>query len=228
MEPTLPIGTRVGVKEGPPTVGAIVIFHPPEGAEQEECGPTSHVIKLASACSAPVSKKDAGVEFIKRIVAGPGDEIYIRDGHVYRKVAGKTQFVREQDSYIRACGSSPECNFPVPIKIPAGHWFMMGDNRGESDDSRFYGPVPTAWIVGVVVGVVSRPHFTSIKPQSKRQSFHSLAITKVVTCLHKAGINIPRSDPALLSSTSGINTHSPQVKAAIGKCRSESLTTASR
>ena len=43
---------------------------------------------------------------------------------------------------------SPECNFPTPIKIPAGHWFMMGDNRGESDDSRFWGPVPTGWIIG--------------------------------------------------------------------------------
>ena len=34
------------------------------------------------------------------------------------------------------------------IRIPADHWFMMGDNRGESDDSRFWGPVPTGWIVG--------------------------------------------------------------------------------
>ena len=56
--------------------------------------------------------------------------------------------MREKDSYIRACGASPECNFPTPIKIPAGHWFMMGDNRGESDDSRFWGPVPTGWIIG--------------------------------------------------------------------------------
>jgi signal peptidase I len=41
-----------------------------------------------------------------------------------------------------------ECNFLTPIKIPAGRWFMMGDNRGESDDSRFWGPVPTSWIIG--------------------------------------------------------------------------------
>ncbi len=75
-------------------------------------------------------------------------EIYIKEGHVYRKAAGKSTFVREKDSYIRECGSSPECNFPTPIKIPAGHWFMMGDNRGESDDSRFWGPVPTGWIIG--------------------------------------------------------------------------------
>jgi signal peptidase I len=42
----------------------------------------------------------------------------------------------------------PQCSFPTPIKVPPGHWFMMGDNRGESDDSRFWGPVPRSWIIG--------------------------------------------------------------------------------
>jgi signal peptidase I len=154
MEPTLSIGQRVlvnriGMDFSDPHVGEIAVFHPPEGAEQEECGPSPHVIRLGTAaCSEPVPKQDSGVNFIKRVVAGPGDEIYIKEGHVYRKAAGKSTFVREQDSYIRECGASPECNFPIPIKIPAGHWFMMGDNRGESDDSRFWGPVPTGWVIG--------------------------------------------------------------------------------
>jgi len=153
MEPTLAIGQRVlvnriGMDFSEPHVGEIAVFHPPEGAEQEECGPTPHVIKLGgSACAAPLPKQSS-VNFIKRIVAGPGDEMYIKEGHVFRKAAGKGAFVAEKDSYIRACGTSPECNFLVPIKIPAGHWFMMGDNRGESDDSRFWGPVPTGWIIG--------------------------------------------------------------------------------
>lgn len=162
MEPTLPIGARVVVKGGPLTVAAIVVFHPPEGAQQQECGPTPHTIELdGAACSSSVPKEDTGVEFIKRVVAGPGDEIYVRGGHVYRKTDGSGEFVREQDSYIRACGISPECNLPTPIEIPAGQWFMMGDNRGESDDSRFYGPVPTAWVVGVAADRVLRPRYTS-------------------------------------------------------------------
>jgi signal peptidase I len=162
MEPTLAVGQRVlvnriGMDFSEPHVGEIAVFHPPEGAEQEECGPTPHVIKFGEApCAAPVPKKSS-VNFIKRIVAGPGDEIYIKEGHVYRKAAGKSQFVREQDSYIRQCGESPECNFPKPIKIPPGHWFMMGDNRGESDDSRFWGPVPTGWIIGGAIATYWPP-----------------------------------------------------------------------
>jgi signal peptidase I len=162
MEPTLTVGQRVlvnriGMDFSEPHVGGIYVFHPPEGAEQQECGPTPHVIKLSgAACSAPVPEK-ASVNFIKRIVAGPGDEIYVKEGHVFRKAAGTSQFVAEEDSYIKACGTNPECNFPTPIKIQAGHWFMMGDNRGDSDDSRYWGPVPTGWIIGQAIATYWPP-----------------------------------------------------------------------
>ena len=154
MLPTLALGqrvlvNRVGMDLGDPHVGEIAVFHPPQGAEQELCGPVAHTVKLGGeACDEPLPK-EASVNFIKRIVAGPGDEIYVSEGHVYRKAAGASRFVRERDTYIRACGDSSECNFTTPIKIPAGHWFMMGDNRGDSDDSRFWGPVPKKWIIGV-------------------------------------------------------------------------------
>lgn len=149
MEPTLAVGqrvlvNRVGMDFGEPKVGDIMVFHPPEGAEHGICGPTPHTVNLGGgggACEQPVPK-EGSVTFIKRVVAGPGDTIYIKEGHVYRNG------VREQDSYIRPCGASSECNFPTPIKIPPGHWFMMGDNRGNSEDSRFWGPIPTSWIIG--------------------------------------------------------------------------------
>ncbi len=162
MEPTLAIGQRVlvnriGMDFSQPHVGEIAVFHPPEGAEQQQCGPTPHPITPGSAaCSQPLPK-ESSVNFIKRIVAGPGDEIYVKEGHVYRKSAGTSQFVAEQDPYIKACGISSECNFTTPIKIPPGHWFMMGDNRGDSDDSRFWGPVPTAWIIGEAIATYWPP-----------------------------------------------------------------------
>jgi signal peptidase I len=162
MEPTLAIGQRVlvdriGTHFSKPHVGEIAVFHPPKEAQKEVCGPTPHIVKLGEAACAEPEPRKSSVNFIKRVVAGPGDTIYIKEGHVYRKPAGKSQFVREQDSYIRECGTSPECSFLTPIKIPAGHWFMMGDNRGESDDSRFWGPVPTGWIIGEAVATYWPP-----------------------------------------------------------------------
>jgi signal peptidase I len=152
MEPTLSVGQRVlvdrlGMDFGKPHVGEIAVFHPPVGAQENagepKCGPASHVVvDGTAACSQPVPQ-ESSVNFIKRIVAGPGDVISIVEGHVIRNG------VREKDSYTRACTEKEsKCNFPTPIRVPAGHWFMMGDNRGDSDDSRFWGPVPTSWIIG--------------------------------------------------------------------------------
>ncbi len=162
MEPTLAIGQRVlvnriGMNFSDPHVGEIAVFHPPEGAEQEQCG-TGRVKAGGAACSEPVPK-EASVNFIKRVVAAPGDEIYIKEGHVFRRRPGTRTFVAEHDGYIRPCevATRPECNFVTPIKIPAGHWFMMGDNRGESDDSRFWGPVPTGWIIGGAIATYWPP-----------------------------------------------------------------------
>ena len=162
MEPTLSIGQRVlvnriGTHFGEPHVGEIAVFHPPRDAQQEVCGPSPHVVKIGGAACAEPESESSSVNFIKRIVAGPGDEIYIKEGHVWRKGARDAGFVREKDSYVRECGPSPECTFPVPIKIPPGHWFMMGDNRGESDDSRFWGPVPTGWIIGGAIATYWPP-----------------------------------------------------------------------
>ncbi len=147
MEPTLKIGQRVLVNRlaerlNGPHVGEIVVFHPPQGAREQRCGPTHYEVTAGGAACDQTNPEESGENFIKRVVAGPGDTITIREGHVYRNG------VREHDPYIAPCGSDRACNFLTPIKVPAGHWFMMGDNRGESDDSRFWGPVPSSWIIG--------------------------------------------------------------------------------
>jgi signal peptidase I len=147
MVPTLKVGQRVlvdriGNRLGDPQVGDVIVFHPPAGSDTDTCGDGRR--RQGQACDRPTPKR-ANVNFIKRVVAGPGDMIYVRGGHVYRN--GK----REKDGYISSScegGEGRGCNFTTPITIPANHWFMMGDNRGESDDSRFWGPVPRSWIIG--------------------------------------------------------------------------------
>jgi signal peptidase I len=83
--------------------------------------------------------------FIKRVVAAPGDTIVVANGSVVRN--GVVQF----EPFARVCDAAPGCNLPSAIAIPAGEWFLMGDDREHSDDSRFWGPIPQAWIVGKVV-----------------------------------------------------------------------------
>ncbi len=145
MLPTLAVGQRVLVNRlgndfSDPHIGEIVVFHPPQGAVDQNpaCGAS---VTGAQICPTP-TVREASVNFIKRVVAGPGDTISIRDGRVVRN--GKLQ----TEPFIAPCGGGPQCTYPHAIKVPAGYWFMMGDNRGMSDDSRFWGPIPRKWIIG--------------------------------------------------------------------------------
>jgi len=146
MYPTLVEGQRVLVNRlgnnfGDPKVGDVMVFHPPTGATSDVgpmCG-ARH--PNGSACPLGTSTK-SDVNFIKRVVAVPGDTLAVKDGHVIRN--GKAQ----RESFIASCGGGDGCNLSKPITIAKNHYFMMGDNRGSSDDSRFWGPVPRDWIIG--------------------------------------------------------------------------------
>jgi signal peptidase I len=83
--------------------------------------------------------------FIKRVVGVPGDSIAIVGGRVIRN--GK----REKEAHIRPC-DDPVCEFPRAVTIPPGEYYVLGDNRGSSYDSRLYGPIPRAWIIGTQTG----------------------------------------------------------------------------
>jgi signal peptidase I len=148
MEPTLNIGQRILAfrLSTHPGVGDIVVFHPPAGADPETaiCGDSAQGGTSAQACDTP-TRTASSQTFIKRVVGVPGDRLKIVGGHVFRNG------VREKDSYIAPCDAQAGgqgCNFRKTIVVPAGDYYMMGDNRGESDDSRYWGPVPQKWIIG--------------------------------------------------------------------------------
>ncbi|HET8673685.1 MAG TPA: signal peptidase I [Thermoleophilaceae bacterium] len=145
MEPTLTIGQRVLVDRVSNHFtsyhrGDIVVFKPPKGADSVvQCGVPNK--PPDEPCPKPTPQKSQ-TNFIKRIVGLPGDRLSVRAGHVY--IDGREL----KEPYIRPSSDCPICNEPRAITIPPGHFFMMGDNRGESDDSRDWGPVPKQWIIG--------------------------------------------------------------------------------
>ncbi|MGO9661099.1 MAG: signal peptidase I [Acidimicrobiales bacterium] len=89
-------------------------------------------------------------DLIKRVVALPGQTIYVNDCRVY--VNGK----EESQPYLPKGWQNPNSEYcttwttdlPNPYKVPAGDFFVMGDNRKDSYDSRYWGPLPANYIVG--------------------------------------------------------------------------------
>jgi signal peptidase I len=143
MEPTLTVGQRVLVDRvsprfGDPSRGDILVFKPPKGADQDVCGANQHP---GQACPAP-TKDRSDTNFIKRVVGMPGDHLKVLGGYVY--INGR----KLNEPYVKPSATCDTCNLPQDITIPPGHFFMMGDNRGNSDDSRVWGPVPKKWIIG--------------------------------------------------------------------------------
>jgi len=129
MEDTLLIGDRVLVDRiswrfSQPERGDIVVFHPPVG----------------------------GSVLIKRIIGLPNDEISLRGGFVY--INGR----RLDEPYVRRVDGRQEPSEPFsnglpwslqePYKVLAGSYFVMGDNRTDSGDSRDFGPIKREQFVG--------------------------------------------------------------------------------
>ncbi len=141
MVPTLVKGQRVLVNRlgnnfGDPKVGDIYVFRPPTGAPNGECA-APHA--PGTACLEANPGKDPDT-YVKRLVGEGGDRLAVREGHLIRN--GKPV----DEPYAQTCGGEI-CNI-AEFTVPKGKYFMMGDNRGDSMDSRYWGPLPRDYIIG--------------------------------------------------------------------------------
>ena len=123
MVPTLQVWDRLLINKlaydiEGPERGDIILFRDPEGGEEP---------------------------LIKRVVGFPGDQVAVRGGKLF--LNGEPQ----KEPYVveRACVryQPKTCSFG-PATVPKGHVFVMGDNRANSYDSRFFGPVPEETLIG--------------------------------------------------------------------------------
>ena len=142
MEPAMPVGACFLVDHrsslhGEWQRGDVVLFDTPPGTQWA-----------------------AGGDYVKRIIALPGDTIELRAGQVIlngRPLA---------EPYLK---ETPDPETQRPRQIPPGRYFVMGDNRNDSEDSRYNGTVDDGSIRGKMVlqywpladfGVMRRPHYS--------------------------------------------------------------------
>ena len=141
MLPQLEVGDRVVVSRlaydvHDPRRGDIVVFDAP-GEERSHPGVVRRGVEVVLES---VGLRQASTEeFIKRVIALPGETIEGRDGFVI--VDG--QFVIEP--YLPPGTVTSDFG---PVLVPDGRLFVMGDNRGNSMDSRRFGPIPIDTVVG--------------------------------------------------------------------------------
>lgn len=92
--------------------------------------------------------EDRSKDFIKRMVGLPGDTIEVREKKVFiNNLPWNDPYGRHVDSLMIPGAVQPRDNFG-PVTVPAGSYFVMGDNRDESYDSRFWGFVKQEDILG--------------------------------------------------------------------------------
>lgn len=161
MENTLLVNDRVLVSKfvydfGSPKRGQIVVFVAPVSATDAPVPPTGFagfVNSVKEAVGLPSTERD----FIKRVIGVGGDTIQVKNATLYVN----NQAVKEP--YLDADARLPSSMYNYgPITVPKNDLFVMGDNRGDSDDSRVFGVIPVSSVVGeafVRIWPLGRFHF---------------------------------------------------------------------
>lgn len=151
MSPTLLVDDRVladrlAYRNRPPSRGDIIVFNAPRAADFEHGHTTESVL-------------------VKRVTAVGGDTLQLRTdarGVVRLCLNGRPveePYIKEpMEDYEAARYASDE-----PLKLGPNELFVMGDNRNNSNDSRFWGPLPTDRVIGRVVSILA--------PENRRREF---------------------------------------------------------
>jgi signal peptidase I len=152
MEPTLRVGDRVLVNKlvyhfHPPRRGDIIVFEEPHPTSETHRNPVQGFLHWLTQGLGVSS--DPERDFIKRVIALPGETIEIKQGVVY--IDGK----KLVEPYLAV--SADTRDYP-PHRVPANNLFVMGDNRSNSNDSRFgLGDIPFKKIVGRAFVIIWPP-----------------------------------------------------------------------
>ena len=153
MEPQLHINDRVVVSRlayhlHPPRRGDIVVFKSPPGVEAPPHLPSNPLARAFRDVGVALGFAQDQTVLIKRVIGLPGDRIQASGGQVYVDGERLVEPYLPKGTYTSDFG---------PLTVPAGHVWVMGDNRGDSLDSRVFGPIPTHSIVGRAVWKVWPP-----------------------------------------------------------------------
>jgi signal peptidase I len=87
-------------------------------------------------------------KFIKRIIGLPGEEVEIKDNAVYIKNSENTAGFRLTEAYLPESFQTSTYSGVNDWKLGDGEYFVLGDNRGNSSDSRIWGLLPRSDIIG--------------------------------------------------------------------------------
>lgn len=158
MVPTLQVGDRVLVNKvvyhlRDPRRGEVIVFENPHPAPEESTDPVTGFFRwLGRGLGFSQGPEE---DFIKRIIGLPGETISARNGSVYVKRPGDEQAGRLDEPYLPPGTQTADFG---PKKIPEGSYFVMGDNRANSNDSRYsLGPIPEGKIVGKAFIIIWPP-----------------------------------------------------------------------